>query len=79
MVRGAHLFCLNVNDSYNYNMHLVDLSDQLRNVYQVYHWMCKYKCWWYLLLWYHFIVLVNAYIIYKHTILIGQGESHESL
>ena len=32
MVCGAHFFRLNVNDLYNQNMNLVDLSDELRNV-----------------------------------------------
>ena len=29
MVRDAHFLSLNVNDYYNYNMNLVDPSDQL--------------------------------------------------
>ena len=41
MVRDAHLFRLNVNDSYNYNMNLVDLRYQLWNVYRVDYWMRK--------------------------------------
>ena len=35
MICDAHFFHLNDNNSYNYNMNLVDLSDKLRNVYQV--------------------------------------------
>ena len=65
MVRGAHFLCLNVNDSYNYNNNMVDLSDQLRNVYQVDHWTIKYKWWWSLLSRGHGIVPVNYYIHYK--------------
>ena len=41
MVRDAQFLSLNVNDYYNYNMNLVDLSDKLWNVDQVDHWMCK--------------------------------------
>ena len=33
MVRDAHLLRLNVNDSYNYNINLVELRYQLWNVY----------------------------------------------
>ena len=32
MVRDTHFLSLNVNDCYNHNMNLVDLSDQLRNL-----------------------------------------------
>ena len=35
------LLCLNVNNACNNNMKSVDLSDQLRDVYQVDHWMHK--------------------------------------
>ena len=35
MVRDAHCLHWNVNYYYYYNINLVDLSDQLRNVYQV--------------------------------------------
>ena len=45
MVRDAHFLPLNINDSYNHNMNSVDLSDQLQNVYQIDHWMSKYKWW----------------------------------
>ena len=65
MVHDVHFFCLNVNDSYNHKMNFVDLSDPLRNVCRVDHWMCKYKGWWSLIFWGHVLVLVNAYIIYK--------------
>ena len=43
MVRDTYFLRLNVNYSYNYNMNLVYLSDQFRNVYQVDHWIRKYK------------------------------------
>ena len=43
MVRDDHFLSFNVNDLYRYNMNSADLSDQLRNVYQVYQWMRKYK------------------------------------
>ena len=65
MVRNACLLYFNADDSYHYNMNSVDLTDQLWNVYQVDHWMCKYKWWWYLFFQDHGLVLVNAYIIYK--------------
>ena len=42
-VRDAHFLRLNVNDSYNYNMNSVDLSDKHKNVYQVDHWMRNNK------------------------------------
>ena len=42
-----------------------DLSDQLRNVYRVDHWMRKYELRWSLFFWRHGLVLANAYIIYK--------------
>ena len=51
MVHDTHFLCLNVNGFYNYNMNLVDFSDQLRNVYRVDHWIHNYKCWWYILFW----------------------------
>ena len=72
MLRDAHFLLLNVDDSYNYNMYLVDLSDQLRSVYLVYHWMRKYKWCWSLLFWGHGIVLFNAYIVYKT--ICGEGK-----
>ena len=65
MVRDANFLHLDVNDSYNYNMNLVDLSDQLWNVYRFDHLMRNYKWWWYLLFWGHGLVLVNDDIIYK--------------
>ena len=65
MVCNTQFLRLNVNDSYNYNMNSVDLSDQITNVYQVDYWMHKYKWWWTLLFWGHGVVLANAYIIYK--------------
>ena len=46
-------------------MNSVGLSDQLWNVYQVDHWMRKYKWWWSLLFLVHGLILVNVYIIYK--------------
>ena len=46
-------------------MNLVDISDQLHNVYQFDHCMCKHNLWWYIFFWGHGLVLVNAYIIYK--------------
>ena len=45
VVHGAHFFLLNINHLYNHNIDLIDLSDQLRNLYQVYHRMRKYKWW----------------------------------
>ena len=33
MVRDAHFLRFNVNDSYNHNRNLVELSDQLQNMY----------------------------------------------
>ena len=78
MVRNANFLCLNVNDSYNYNMKSVELSNQPWNLYQVYHWMCKYKWWWYLFFCGHILDLVNAYIIYKKLCKKWQGESHET-
>ena len=65
MVRDAHFFRLNVNNSYMYNMNSVDIICQLRNVYQVDHWMRNYKWWWSILFWGHGLVRANAYIIYK--------------
>ena len=65
MVRDSDCLRLNVNDSCNYNMNSFGLSDQLWNVYLVYHWIFKYKGWWYLLFWGHGLVLVDSYIIYK--------------
>ena len=65
MVHDAHFFFLNLNDSYNHNMSSVDLIDQLRNVYQVVHWIFNYKWWWSLFFWFHGPVLVNTYIVYK--------------
>ena len=41
MVCDAHFLRLNVNDSYSYNMNLVDLRYQLWNVYRVDYWMRK--------------------------------------
>ena len=38
MVRDAHFLCLNVNDSYDYNMKSVDLIDKFWNVYRVNNW-----------------------------------------
>ena len=35
MVSDTHFSRLNVDYSYNHNMNLVDLSDQLRNMYRV--------------------------------------------
>ena len=46
MVCDAHFLWLNLNDSYNHNINLVDLSGQLPNVFQVGHWMRNYKWWW---------------------------------
>ena len=43
MMRDAHLLQINVKDSYNYNMNSVEPSEQLLNLYQVDHWMRKYK------------------------------------
>ena len=43
IVCDAHLLSLNINKSYNHNINSADLSDQLQNVYQVNHWMRKYK------------------------------------
>ena len=60
MVRDDHFLRLNVNDSYYHNMNLVGLSDQLQNVYQIDHWMCKYKWLWSILFWGHVLVLANA-------------------
>ena len=65
MVCDAHFLRLYVNDYYNYNMNLVYLSDQIRNVYQDGHWVRKYKWRWYIFFWGHFLVLDNAYIVYK--------------
>ena len=65
MVRDAHFLRLNVNNLYNQNMNSVDLSDQLHNVYQVDHWVQKYKWRWSLLFRCHGIIFFNAYIIYK--------------
>ena len=65
MVREAHLLRLDVNDSYYYNMNLVEFSDQLWDVYRVDHWMRKYRWWCYLLFWGYGLLLVNAYIIYQ--------------
>ena len=65
MVRDVDFLRLDINDSYNYNMISVDLSDQLRNVYQVDHWMGKCKWWWSLFFWLHGLVLVSSYLIYK--------------
>ena len=62
MICDAPFLHLNFNDSYNHNMNLVDLSDKLRNLYRVEHWMRKYKWWWYLFFWFHGLVLVNVYI-----------------
>ena len=45
MVHDAHFLCLNINESYNYNMNSVYLSDQTRNMYQVDQWVRKYKWW----------------------------------
>ena len=65
MVCDTHFLRLNYNYSYDYNMKSVDLSDQLRNVYRVDHWMRKCEWWWSLFFWGHGLVLANAYIIYK--------------
>ena len=64
MVHDAHLLRLNVNKSYNDNMNLVDLSDKLRNVYRVDHWMRKYK-WWYYIFYFGFM----ASSLSMHTLL----------
>ena len=60
MVCDAHFFCINVNDFYNHDTESVDLSYQLQNVYQVDHWMLKYKLWWYIFFWGRGLFLVNA-------------------
>ena len=65
MVLDAHFLHLNVNNLYNHNINLVEFSNQLLNVYQLDHWMRKYKWWWYLLFWFLDLILVIAYIIYK--------------
>ena len=67
IVRDTHFLRLNFNDSYNHNMTLVDLIDQLQSVYQVDQWMCKCKWLWYLLFWVHGLVLANVYIIFFYV------------
>ena len=41
MVRVVQILRLNVNELYNHNMNVVDLSDKLRNCCQFYLYMCK--------------------------------------
>ena len=65
MVRDTQFLYFNVNDSYYYNMILVDLSYQLWNVYQVDHWIHKHKWRWYIFSWVHGIFLFNPCIILK--------------
>ena len=60
MVRYAQSLRLDLNNSYNYNMNSVDLSGQIWMVYQVYHWMRKYKWWWLIFFWGHDLILVNV-------------------
>ena len=65
MLRDTQFLRLDINAFYNYNMHFVDLSDQIWNVQRFDHFMCRYKWWWSILFWGHGLVLFNAYIIYK--------------
>ena len=65
MVRDDPSWRFNVNDSYNHNMNLVGLIDQLQNLCQVEHWMCKYKWLWSISFLGHVLVLSNACIILK--------------
>ena len=60
MVWDAHFLRLKVNNSYNQNMKSVDLNDQLCDVYQVGHWIRKYKCRMSLLFLGHDLILVNV-------------------
>ena len=36
---------LNITDDYNYGMGQVDISDQLRGVYRMDHWLRNFKWW----------------------------------
>ena len=64
---------LNINDDYDHDMGNVDIADQLRNYYRFDHWMRKQKWWWSLFFWAFGVLLVNAYVCYRHyTISIGK-------
>jgi hypothetical protein len=54
-------------DDYNNFMNKVDQADQLRNQYRCDHWTRTRKWWWAIWLWGVQVLLVNAYILYKHA------------
>jgi len=57
---------LNINDDYNCQMGHVDVADQLRNYYQMDHWMRKTKWWWSPFFWGVGVLIVNAYVVDKN-------------
>ena len=45
-VEGMKFLCLNINDDYNNYMNLVDIADQLWEVYKLNRWLRNRKWWW---------------------------------
>jgi hypothetical protein len=64
-IETIRFLCLNINDDYNAGMGHVDVSDQLRNCYQMDHWARKQKWWWSIYLWGFGVMMVNVYVCYK--------------
>ena len=56
---------LNLIDIYNHNMNNVDISDQLRVVYQWGHWTRKRKWWWSIMFWEMQVMTTNTYVAYR--------------
>ncbi len=54
-------------DDYKNFMNKVDQADQLRSTYHCDHWTRTRKWWWTIWLWGVQVLLVNAYILYKHA------------
>jgi len=54
-------------DDYNNFMNKVDQADQLRSAYRCDHWTRTRKWWWAIWLWGLQVLLVNAYVLYKHA------------
>ena len=64
---------LNLNNDYNHDMGGVDIADQLRNYYCFDHWMRKRKWWWLIFFGAFGVLLVNAYVSYKAS-MISKGK-----
>ena len=60
---------LRMNNIHNYNFTIgnVDIVDQLRGSYRVYHWLCNSKWWWLIVFLIIGVFIKNLCVLYFNT------------